>query len=57
MGLLLHCRSNSSIAELQGEEDGGLTDDCDPDQLIMRLLEVEGDPVAILLLGCECVRV
>ena len=47
MGLLLHCRSNSSTAE--GEEDGGLTDDRDPDQLIMRLLEVEEDPVAAIL--------
>ena len=41
------CHSNPSTAE--GEEDGDLTNDCDPDQLITRMLEVEGDPVATLL--------
>ena len=45
--LLLCCHSNPSTAE--SKEDGGLTDDCDPDQLITRLPEVEGDPVAALL--------
>ena len=53
--LLLCCHSNPSTAE--GKEDGGLTDNCDSDLLITRLLEVEGDPVATLLWGCECVRV
>ena len=47
MGLLLHCHSNRVQAE--GEEDGSLTNDCDPDQLITRPLEVEGDPVTALL--------
>ena len=39
----------NSRVQAEGEEDGSLTDDCDPDQLITRLLEVEGDPVTALL--------
>jgi len=35
--------------QAEGEEDGSLTGDSDPDQLVTRLLEVEGDPVATLL--------
>ena len=35
----------NSRVQTEGEEDGSLTDDRDPDQLVKRLLGVEGDPV------------